>query len=32
MQLSNIIVNRKMMADLAVQHPNAMEAILKKVS
>ncbi len=32
MQLSNIIVNRKMMADLAAQHPAAMEAIVKKVS
>lgn len=31
-QLANIIVNRKMMADLAVQHPAAMEAIVKKVS
>jgi ribosomal protein L20 len=32
MQLANVIVNRKMMSDLAVQHPAAMEAIVKKVS
>ncbi|MCD5382537.1 50S ribosomal protein L20 [Candidatus Gracilibacteria bacterium] len=32
MQLKNIVVNRKMMADLAAQHPHAMEEIVKKVA
>jgi len=31
-QLKNVIINRKMMADLSAQHPAAMEAIVKKVS